>query len=42
MAWHEFDVMCRWPESKANLELYQSDDLPTASKTISKLFSDQK
>ncbi|HEY8085102.1 MAG TPA: hypothetical protein VIE69_05815 [Methylophilaceae bacterium] len=42
MAWHEFDVMCRWPASKDKLELYQADDLPTAGKSISKMFSDQK
>lgn len=42
MAWHEFDVMCRWPESKAKLELYQSANLPTAAKTISNMFSKQK
>jgi len=42
MARHEFDVVCRWPESKANLEVYQSADLPTAEQTISTLFSNQK
>jgi hypothetical protein len=39
---HEFDIICKWPDSKARLELYQSPDFQTAKKAISELFSNQK